>query len=86
MTALIHHPIYQKHDTGFGHPETPKRYEVVMNALKGDEKLWAELTEIQAKEVSKGIILAAHTKDHFKQVETAFERGLDRWMLIRLFR
>ncbi len=77
-TALIHHPIYQKHDTGLNHPETPKRYEVVMNALKADEKLWAELTEIQANEVSKGIILAAHTKEHFKQVETAFERGLDR--------
>ena len=32
-TAIIHHPIYQKHDTGFGHPETSKRYEVVMSAL-----------------------------------------------------
>lgn len=77
-TALIHHPIYQKHDTGLGHPETPKRYEVVMNALKADEKLWTELNEIQANEVSKGIIQAAHTKEHFKQVETAFENGLDR--------
>ena len=77
-TALIHHPIYQKHDTGLGHPETPLRYEVVMNALKADETLWADLTEIKATDVSKGIILAAHTKEHFKQVETAFERGLDR--------
>ena len=32
-TALIHHPIYLKHNTGIGHPETAMRYEVVMDAL-----------------------------------------------------
>ena len=39
-TAIVHHPIYQKHDTGPGHPESPMRYEVVMNALRGDGKLF----------------------------------------------
>lgn len=77
-TALIHHPIYQKHETGFEHPETPKRYEVVMNALQKDKKLWESLTIIQSKQVSQGIIQAAHTKEHFKRVEGAFENGLDR--------
>jgi acetoin utilization deacetylase AcuC-like enzyme len=77
-TALIHHPIYQKHDTGIGHPETPKRYEVVMNALKNDKKLWANLTEITPEKASKGIIQAAHTKEHFKRVEGAFENGQER--------
>lgn len=77
-TALIHHPIYQKHDTGFGHPETPKRYEVVMNALKSDQNFWESLLEITPTQASKGLIQAAHTPQHFKQVETAFEKGLDR--------
>lgn len=77
-TALIHHPIYQKHETGAGHPETARRYEVVMNALKKDEKLWNNLTEIKPEQASKGLILAAHTKDHFKRVEGAFENGLER--------
>ena len=77
-TAIIHHPIYQKHDTGFGHPETPKRYEVVMNALKGDKTFWESLTEITPEKVSQGVIQAAHTKEHFKRVESAFENGLDR--------
>lgn len=77
-TALIHHPIYQKHDTGEGHPETPKRYEVVMNALKADETLWENLNEITPEKASKGLIQAAHTKEHFKRVENAFENGLDR--------
>ena len=76
-TALIHHPIYQKHDTGFGHPETPKRYEVVMNALKNDAKLWEILTEITPEKASKGIIQAAHTPQHFKRVEDAFENGVE---------
>lgn len=77
QTAIIHHPIYQKHDTGIGHPETPKRYKVVIDALKGDEKLWNVVKEIEAKEVSKGIIQAAHTKDHYKLVESAFGKGYE---------
>ena len=76
-TALIHHPIYQKHDTGIGHPETPKRFEVVMEALQSDEEFWNSLKEIKPEPVSKGIIQAAHTKDHFKLVENAFEMGYE---------
>jgi acetoin utilization deacetylase AcuC-like enzyme len=76
-TALIHHPIYQKHNTGLGHPETPKRYEVVMNALKNDKNLWESLTEITPEKVSKGIVQACHTKEHFKRVEKAFENGVE---------
>ena len=76
-TAIIHHPIYQKHDTGIGHPETPKRYEVVMNALKNEQKLWKSLKEIQPEQVSKGIIQAAHTKEHFNRIENAFAEGVE---------
>ncbi len=77
-TALIHHPIYQKHDTGIGHPETAKRYEVIMNALRGDAKFWGNLMEIEATKVSRGIVQACHTKEHFNLVEQAFEKGLER--------
>jgi acetoin utilization deacetylase AcuC-like enzyme len=77
-TALIHHPIYQKHDTGFGHPETPMRYEVVMDALRNDEGLWKSLNEIKPEKASKGLIQAAHTPQHFKRVEGAIEHGVDR--------
>ncbi len=77
-TALVHHPIYQKHDTGPGHPETPMRYEVVMEALRGDEQLWKSLDEITPEKASKGLVQAAHTPQHFKRVEGAVENGLDR--------
>jgi acetoin utilization deacetylase AcuC-like enzyme len=77
-TAIVHHPIYQKHDTGPGHPETPMRYEVVMRALRGDKKLWDSLAEIAPEKASKGLIQAAHTPQHFKRVEGAIENGIDR--------
>jgi hypothetical protein len=47
-TALIHHPIYQKHDHAARTSGNAARYEVVMNALKNDQKLWENLTEIDA--------------------------------------
>ncbi|MEO5857458.1 MAG: histone deacetylase [Pyrinomonadaceae bacterium] len=77
-TAIVHHPIYEKHDTGAGHPEMPSRYRVVIDALQNDRELWSSLTEITPEKASQGLIQAAHTKDHFKRVEGAFENGLDR--------
>ena len=38
-TAIIHHPVFEQHDTGAGHPESPERYAVVMRALREDEQL-----------------------------------------------
>ena len=77
-TALIHHPIYEKHDTGLGHPETPKRYTAVMEVLRKDEKFWSSLVEITPEKASKGLIQAAHTPQHYKRVEGAFAHGQDR--------
>lgn len=77
-TAIVHHPIYEKHDTGFGHPEMPERYRVVIDTLKTDENLWNGLIEITPEKASQGIVQAAHTKEHFKRVENAFADGFDR--------
>ncbi len=77
-TALIHHPVYRKHNTGPGHPEMPLRYDVVMDALREDDEFWKSLTEISPEKASKGLIQAAHTPQHFKRVEGAIEHGLDR--------
>jgi acetoin utilization deacetylase AcuC-like enzyme len=77
-TALVQHPIYQKHDTGHGHPETPERYKVVIDAIKKDEDLSKRLVEITPEKAQQGIVQAVHTKSHFKRVENAFADGLDR--------
>ncbi|MEP6944711.1 MAG: histone deacetylase [Acidobacteriota bacterium] len=77
-TALVHHPVFRKHNTGPGHPETAMRYDVVMDALRSDSDLWGELKEVRPEKASKGLILAAHSPQHFKRVEGAMDHGLDR--------
>lgn len=77
-TAIVHHPIYEKHDTGPGHPETPERYRVVIDELQASGPLWDALVEITPEKAQQGIVQAAHTKEHFKRVEGAFLNGLDR--------
>ncbi len=77
-TAIVHHPIYEKHDTGPGHPETAERYRTVIAALRGDESLWNSLVEITPEKANQGIVQSAHTKEHYKRVESAVVDGLDR--------
>ena len=77
-TALVHHPIYEKHNTGPGQPETSERYRRVIDSLKGDTQLWASLNEISPGKASQGVVQAAHGKEHYKRVEGAFANGLDR--------
>ena len=75
-TAIIHHPVFEQHDTGPGHPESPERYAVVMQALRGDAELWPRLLEVEAAPAPRGDVEAAHTPQHFKHVERAVSEGL----------
>ena len=59
-TAIVHHPVFEKHDTGPGHPERPERYSVVMKALRGDADLWSNVVEIEAGEARRTEIQACH--------------------------
>lgn len=77
-TAFIHHPIYEKHETGPGHPETPRRFRVVMDALEKDVVLWDSLKKITPERASRGVIQSAHTKELYGRIEKAFASGLDR--------
>jgi acetoin utilization deacetylase AcuC-like enzyme len=74
-TAIVHHPVFEKHDTGPGHPEKAERYITVMSALRGDEQLWSDVVEIEAEEARRGYIQACHTPQHFKHVEEAVREG-----------
>src|SRR2546421_12341782 len=74
-TAIVHHPVFENHDTGPGHPETAQRYATVMDALKRDAKLWSDIVEIQAAEARRSDIQACHSPQHFKHVEAAVREG-----------
>ena len=75
-TAIVHHPVFSKHDTGAGHPESPSRYQVVMDALRSDAQLWSELIEVQAEEAPRGDIQACHAPQLYKSVERAVSEGI----------
>ncbi len=75
-TAIIHHPVFEQHDTGPSHPESPERYAAVMSALRGDAELWPRLLEVEAPSAPRGDVQAAHTPQHFKHVERAVSEGL----------
>lgn len=74
-TAIVHHPVFEKHDTGPGHPERAERYAVVMEALRGDADLWSNVVEIEANEARRTDIQACHTPQHFKRVERVVNEG-----------
>ena len=75
-TAIVHHPVFREHDTGPGHPESPSRYSVVMDALRADTELWPALREVEAREAPRGDIQAAHSPQLYKQVERAVAEGI----------
>jgi acetoin utilization deacetylase AcuC-like enzyme len=75
-TAIVYHPVFHEHDTGPGHPESPSRYTVVMEALRGDLELWSRLLETQAREAPRGDVQACHTPQHYKAVERAVSEGI----------
>ena len=74
-TAIVHHPIFEKHDTGPGHPERAERYATVMETLRGDAELWSHVIEIQAGEARRSDIQSCHTPQHFKHVERVVNEG-----------
>jgi acetoin utilization deacetylase AcuC-like enzyme len=74
-TAIVHHPVFEKHDTGFGHPERSERYRVVIDALRSDQELWTNVVEVKAGEAKRSDIQACHTPQHFKHVEEAVREG-----------
>lgn len=74
-TAIIHHPVYQKHETGEHHPETPERYVRIVEALHADSKLMDAAVELEAPQISSGVVRACHSSQHYKHVERAVSEG-----------
>src|SRR5919202_6520747 len=75
-TAIVHHKIYEEHDTGDFHPERPERYSVIMRALREDAELWSRLRESEAPAAPRTVVQSAHTAQHFRRVEQAVSEGL----------
>ncbi len=66
--GFIYHPDFLKHDTGFGHPESPKRLEAIVRHLKKNGH-WDQLHHIEPRAASLDWVTTVHSVGHVRMVE-----------------
>ena len=73
-TAIINSDSYEKHDTGNGHPEQPKRVIAIKEKLKKRNDLIWEKPDI----VPEKILEMTHSKDYINNLKNSFpQKGLN---------
>ncbi len=72
-TAIIHSDSYEKHGTGDGHPEQPKRVIAIKEKLqKRTDLIWDK-----PDNVPEDILYMTHSKDYIKILKNSFpKKGL----------
>ena len=74
-TMLFAFPGCKAHDTGYGHPERPERYDAVMGALAADD-LADRLARVEDLEpVTDETICTCHTPEYLSLVKRDLARG-----------
>lgn len=76
MTALATDPICEAHDPGPGHPESPDRYDAVMDGLK-TAGLLDKLQRLPARDASREELLLVHTPAYLDLAEREIRAGRD---------
>lgn len=74
-TGLVSDPDYVKHLTGVRHPESPKRFDAVMNGLKKSEA-WAKLVQIKPRAATDAEIVACHSAEYLRTAKADIAAGL----------
>lgn len=72
MTAVVADPIYKSHETGVGHPESPARYDAVMQAIT---PLADSLTRIKPRAASLDELTLVHTSAYIAIAEREIRAG-----------
>ena len=73
-TGLVFDPVYKKHVPKLGHPESPKRCDAIIEALKAKE-VAERLEPLAAREATDEEILYCHTAGYLKTVKRDIEGG-----------
>jgi acetoin utilization deacetylase AcuC-like enzyme len=73
-TGLVADPICKIHDAGWGHPETPSRYDAVFRALC-HSGLIEHLQKIPCRSAVESELLRAHTRDYLALARREIEGG-----------
>lgn len=72
--AITFDPIFQKHDTGFGHPERPARLDAVRAALEWTGVLAASL-RIAPRAIELDALSRIHNPEYIARIEAACREG-----------
>src|SRR5271166_1406733 len=70
MTALIADPISKDHDTGPGHPESPKRFDAALNALDG-----LGLRRLASRAATEDELALCHSRPYIQTAEREVNAG-----------
>ena len=68
-TAIIHSESYEKHYTGDGHPEQPKRVIAIKEKLKKRKDLIWEKPD----QVPEEILAMTHSTDYIESLKNSFK-------------
>lgn len=72
--GLLLDPIYQQHDTGFGHPESPRRLDAMTKSLTA-ANITARTTPIARRRATEEEILLCHSRDYLETVRDEVDAG-----------
>jgi acetoin utilization deacetylase AcuC-like enzyme len=73
-TAVVHAALFANHDTGMGHPESPLRYTVVINALKKTD-LYRRVLWLDPRAADESEIARCHTESYIETAKHDIQTG-----------
>ena len=74
LTALVYDPVFKKHDTGRGHPESPARLDAITRAL-ADKRFKGRLLPLKPREATRERIVTCHAGEYYKLVKDRVAAG-----------
>lgn len=74
MTVLVCDETYKEHLTGEGHPESPARYDAVMEALSSPD-FSGKLRRLKPRAAVDDDLIPCHAPEYLEIVEEAIRRG-----------
>jgi acetoin utilization deacetylase AcuC-like enzyme len=73
-TGFVTSPLFQRHDTGRGHPERAERTQAIESRLQASA-LWTELVVKKAPELAREKLSHVHDARYVREVEQAIASG-----------
>lgn len=75
-TALVADPLCEMHNPGPGHPEQPRRFRAVMDALEA-AGLAAKMTRLEPRDATGDDLALVHTPSYLRLAEREIHAGAD---------